>query len=64
MKVDNRMCKAFIEDLESCTKWNNRLGEMSEEDYEHAMGHIQGLAYIYSNIPDIVKSKDHVEKAQ
>ncbi len=60
MKIDNRMCKAFIEDLSRCTKWNQILGAISEEEYEFAMGHIQGLAHIYEELPDFVKSEDHL----
>lgn len=61
MKIDNKMCKAMIADLQSCAKWNSFCEAMSIDDRDRVLASLDVVNEVFSELPDTVESKDHVE---
>lgn len=62
MKVRNEECLALIRDLRQCIYFDRRYGAINDATYDKGMEAIELLDRIFSEMPKVIVSPDHIEE--
>ena len=62
MKVSNDECIALIRDLKSCLYFDRRYNAINDITYDKGMEAIELLDRIFSEMPKVIVSPDHIEE--